>query len=190
MPLGEQLLWSTRLLLLGGVIGSAVLAIAVTWMGTVDLLRFIGDVSEYTTADDVSTLRDDLVASVVKIVDTYLFVAILVLVAFGLYELFIGRLDARRSDDDAPRLLVANSLEELKDRIAKVVVLILVIEFFQRSLRVTVDDADDLLAIAAGIVLVSLALVLPNLADAVKRSRTDDRPDHASGPDADRPGAA
>jgi uncharacterized membrane protein YqhA len=60
-------------------------------------------------------------ADVVKIVDTYLFVAILVLVAFGLYELFIGRLDARRTDD-APRLLVANSLEELKDRIAKVVV--------------------------------------------------------------------
>jgi len=28
-------------------------------------------------------------------------------VTFGLYELFIGRIDARRSGDGAPRLLVA-----------------------------------------------------------------------------------
>ena len=171
-PLGERVLWSTRLLLLGGVAGSAVLAAAVTWVGTVDLVRFIGDVAGYTTDDD-SDLRGELVGSVVKIVDTYLLVAILVLVAFGLYELFVGRLDARRTDDDAPRILVAHSLEDLKDRIAKLVVLILVIEFFQRGFDVTVDEPSDLLAYAGGIALVSLALVLPSLGDALRRPGSD-----------------
>lgn len=167
-PIGERILWSTRLLLLGGVVGSAVLAAATVWMGSVDLFRFIEDVADYTTSDD-SELRGELVGSVVKIVDTYLLVAILVLVSFGLYELFVGRLDARRTDDDAPRLLVASSLEDLKDRIAKLVVLILVIEFFQRSLDVTIDEPDDLVAYAGGIALVSLALALPSLADALRR---------------------
>lgn len=168
-PFGERVLWSTRLLLLGGVAGSAVLAVAVVWVATVDLLRFVVDVVDYTTASDAEGLRSELVADVVKIVDTYLLAAILIVAAFGLYELFVGRLDARRTDDDAPRLLVAQSLDDLKDRIAKLVVLILVIEFFQRALKTSVADAGDLLLFGGGIALVTIAVALPTLADAVKR---------------------
>lgn len=175
-PAGERLLWSTRLLLLGGVAGSAILAAGVVWMGTVDVVRFVGDLAEYTTTDRPSDIRSELVAEVVKIVDAYLLAAILVVAAFGLYELFVGRLDARRTDGDAPRLLVARSLDDLKDGIAKLVVLILVIEFFQRALQVEIDEAADLLVLGAGIALVSLAFVLPNLADAAKRRPAPDEP--------------
>ena len=167
VPIGERVLWSARFLLLGGVVGSAVLAAVVIWLATVDLVRFIGDVAGYTSADDAA-LRRDLVADLVKIVDVYLLAAILVVAAFGLYELFVGRLDARRTDEDAPRLLVARSLEDLKDRIAKLVVLILVIEFTQRALKTDIDDATGLLMLAGGIALVALAVVLPSLADALK----------------------
>lgn len=167
-PLGERVLWSTRLLLLGGVAGSAGLAAAVVWVATVDLARFAADVAHYTT-NDAAGLRSELVTDVVKIVDTYLVAAILIVAAFGLYELFIGRLDARRTDGDAPRLLVARSLDELKDRIAKLVILILVIEFFQRALKTDVSDAEDLLVFGGGIALVTLAAVLPTIADALKR---------------------
>lgn len=170
-PLGERALWSTRLLLLGGVAGSAVLAVAVVWLATVDLARFVADVADYTRADDTA-LRGELIADVVKIIDIYLLAAILVVAAFGLYELFIGRLDARRTDDDGPRLLVARSLDDLKDRIAKLVVLILVIEFFQRAVKTDIDDAADLLAFAGAVALVTVAVVLPTLADAVKRKET------------------
>lgn len=168
-PAGERALWSTRLLLLGGVAGSAVLAAATIWIGTVDLVRFVGAVADYTTAGQPSEVRSELVADAVKVVDAYLLAAILVVVAFGLYELFIGRLDSRRHDADSPRLLVASSLDELKDRISKLVVLILVIEFFQRGLQIGIDDANDLVLLAGGIALVSLALVLPTIVDALRR---------------------
>ena len=167
-PAAERVLWSTRLLLVAGVAGSAVLAVAVVWLATVDLVRFLGDVADYTR-DGGTTARGDLIAAVVKIVDTYLVAAILVVFTFGLYELFVGRIDARRTGDDAPSLLVTGSLDALKDRIAKLVVLILVIEFFQRALKVGVDDPSDLLALAGGIALVSIAIALPTVADAVKR---------------------
>ena len=94
---GERVLWSTRLLRLGGVAGSVLLAAAI-WMATVDLVRFVGDVANYTASDDRSEPRSELIAGVVKIVDTYLLAAILVVAAFGLYELFVGRIDARRTD--------------------------------------------------------------------------------------------
>lgn len=165
-PVGERLLWSSRLLLLGGVVGSAVLAAAVVWIATVDVVRFAGDVIDYTESSN-NIERGELVAVVVKIIDTYLIAAILVVAAFGLYELFIGRIDARRTSDDGPRVLVARSLDELKDRIAKLVILILVIEFFQRAVQVDATEASDLLLLAGGVALVSLALALPVVADAI-----------------------
>lgn len=168
VPAAERVLWSTRLLLVAGVVGSVVLAVAVLWLATVDLVRFIGDVANYT-GDSAAATRSDLVAGVVKIVDAYLLAAILVMVTFGLYELFVGRIDARRAGDGAPRVLVARSFDDLKDGIAKLVVLILVIEFFQRALKVDVESAHDLLVLAGGVALVSAAIVLPTLADAVKR---------------------
>ena len=166
LPPAERALWSTRLLLVAGVAGSVVLAAAVLWLATVDLVRFLGDVGDYT-ADGDATARSSLVAGVVKIVDTYLLAAILVVVAFGLYE-FVGRIGTSRTGDGDPRVLVARSLDDLKDRIAKLVVLILVIEFFQRALKVDIEGAGDLLVLAGGVALVSLAIVLPALADALK----------------------
>jgi hypothetical protein len=65
-PFGERVLWSTRLLLLGGVAGSDVLAVAVVWVATVDLVRFLAGVVDYTTADNTQGLRGELVADVVK----------------------------------------------------------------------------------------------------------------------------
>ena len=172
-PVAERVLWSTRLLLVAGVAGSAILAVAALWLATVDLARFLADVVDYTTGGG-GAARSDLVSGVVKIVDTYLLAAILVVVTVGLYELFVGRIDARRTGDGAPRVLVARSLDDLKDRIAKLVVLILVIEFFQRALKVDIDSAGDLLVFAGGVALVSLASVLPGLADAVKpKDRAD-----------------
>lgn len=173
-PAAERLLWGARLLLVGAVAGSAVLALTVMWTASVDLVRFAADVVEYTT-DDNTGQRSDLIAEVVKIVDAYLLAAILVVVAFGLYELFVGRIDARRSGDGEPRLLVARSLDDLKDRIAKLVVLILVIEFFQRALKTEVAEPLELLLLAGAIALVSLAIVLPTAVDHLKRNDSSDR---------------
>lgn len=108
-------------------------------------------------------MRADLISGVVKTVDNFLLAAILVLVAFGLYELFVSRLDPARDGPSSTRILLVHSIDDLKDRIAKLVVLILVIEFFQRSLHAELDQADDLLQLAAAISLIAIALTVPSL---------------------------
>lgn len=59
-----------------------------------------------------------------------------------------------------PRLLRISSLEDLKQRVGKLVVLILVIELFQRALRLPYDSALEILYLAAAIALVSGSLYL------------------------------
>ena len=159
----ERALWGSRLLMLVGVAGSILMAVVVLWMSVVDLAVLLADTVGYTSAPDRSEQRADIIGAVVKIVDGFLLAAIMILVAFGLYELFISRLDPARDGSSGPRVLLVSSVDDLKDRIAKLVVLILVIEFFQRSLQADLSEADDLLRLAAAISLVAIALTVPSL---------------------------
>lgn len=178
--MAERALWSTRLLLLVAVAGSAVASAAMLWLTVVDLGVLLADVADYTTSSHRSADRPEIIATVIKAVDGFLVAAILLVVAFGLYELFVSRLDpARRRAGLGPNLLMVRSLEDLKDRVAKLVVLVLVIEFFQRSLRVDLDDARELTLLGGGIALVSLALALPGLADRLRHRERERSPDGA-----------
>ncbi len=159
----ERALWSSRLLMIVGVAGAVLLTLIVLWMTAIDLVVLTGNAIDYGSAADRSELRADLIGGIVKTIDSFLLAAILILISFGLYELFISRLDPARDGNSRPRILLAISIDDLKDRISKLVVLILVIEFFQKSLESDLSQAGDLLRLAGAISLVAVALTLPSL---------------------------
>jgi len=100
---------------------------------------------------------------VLQMVEGYLLAAILIIFAFGLYELFIAKIDAAEAGDQAPRTLVIQTVDDLKGRLGRVVLLALVIEFFQQSLRMDYARPIELLYLAAGILLIGVALYLSAL---------------------------
>jgi uncharacterized membrane protein YqhA len=101
--------------------------------------------------------------TVLQMVEGYLLAAILIIFAFGLYELFIAKIDVAGASENAPRTLIIQSVDDLKERLGRVVLLALVIEFFQQSLRVDYGRPIDLLYMALGILLVGGALYLSAL---------------------------
>lgn len=58
---------------------------------------------------------------------------------------------------------MVSSLNDLKEKVARLVLLVLVIEFFQRALSLQYERALDLLFFAGGVLLVSAALYLSGL---------------------------
>ena len=58
------------------------------------------------------------------------------------------------------RLLLIQSLDDLKDRLARVVVLIPVITFFQRAMELPYETSRDVLFLALGTLLAGSALFL------------------------------
>jgi uncharacterized membrane protein YqhA len=163
----ETALWASRFVMLGGVVFSALMALGVFYMATVDALSLPGVLRDYTDAVLSDGKRVELRAKaltlIVKSVDGYVITAILLIFALGLYEFFIGKLDVARESPLAPRLLHIGGLEDLKERIAKLLLLVLVIEFFQRALLLSIEHALDLLYLALGIVLIGLTLYLGKL---------------------------
>ena len=62
----------------------------------------------------------------------------------------------------AERVLLIRTFDDLKDRLAKVIFLILIVTYFEYALRGTYDTAQDLLYLAVGIALVAGSIWLTN----------------------------
>ena len=156
----ESALWSTRLIIIMAVIASLTLAVASLVVTTVETIHLLVSVGSIVTQGFDPYAHNQFLTGVVRCIDGYLLTAILVIFGLGLYELFIGRIEAAEKSNVAPRVLLIHSLDDLKDRLAKVVVLMLVIGFFQNALETQIGSFRDLLYLAIGTLLVSGALYL------------------------------
>lgn len=160
----QRALWASRYLIVAAVISSTLLALGDFYMATLDALQLPHYLSEYSNLhQDEATrtsLRAKALTSMIKALDGYIIAAILLIFALGLYELFFGKLEVTKDSDVATRLLRIGGLDGLKDRISKLLVLVLVIEFFQRALRMEFQGPLDLLYLALGILFIGAALYL------------------------------
>jgi uncharacterized membrane protein YqhA len=157
----EWLLWWSRLIVLVAVVASLGVAMGMFFVSTVDAVELLGHVVHYASADaERAALRSNIVAHVVEVVDGYLLASIMLIFSLGLYELFISRIEAAGDFESAEQVLLIRSLDDLKDRLAKVVLLILVVKFFEYALQLHFQTPLDLLYLAVGVLLVSAAIYL------------------------------
>lgn len=160
----EKFLWNSRLIVLTAVLASLAASLALFYLTSVDVFYLVQHVVHYgdstLTTEMRETLRAESVAHVVAAVDGYLLATVMLIFALGLYELFISKIDAAEGGHASSKVLLIRNLDDLKDRLAKVVLMILVVTFFERSVRMDFAGPLDLLYFAIGIMLVSLALYL------------------------------
>ena len=147
-----------------GVVVTVALAVGATVLATIDSIRFAGYLFAYMSDID-SSARIDAVTTIVKALDGFLIAALLIVVAIGLYELFIKPIEHATASPSRRRLHQIRDLEDLKQRVGKLVVLVLIGEFLQKALRLPVDQHLDLFYLGVGIALIAAALFLTNRAD-------------------------
>lgn len=159
----KQGLWQSRLVILVIVIASVLLALGTVVFVSVDVVYALGKMVTYAgplNESARSTLRLDILGEVVGIVDGYLLAATLIIFALGLYELFIGDIAAVEQSPVAARLLHVQSIDDLKDKLGRVVLVILVVKFFQQALELKYQNPLELVYLAVGTALMGLALYL------------------------------
>jgi uncharacterized membrane protein YqhA len=92
----------------------------------------------------------------------------------GLYELFVKRITpADRCPESGRHWLKVNSLDDLKASLGKVILMILIVWFFEKSLVIEYNTALDLLYLGVSILLVSGALYLTRGNDKSQPRQTD-----------------
>jgi len=158
----ERVLWNSRLVTLVAVIASIVVGFIMFYIASADVGFLVHQVLGYAGLDDAGRrhMHASIVARIAEIIDGYLFATILIIFALGIYELFINKIDGIEHSGIAARVLLIKSLDDLKDRLAKVVFLILIVRYFEYALETEIHGALDLLYLAIGIALIALALYL------------------------------
>lgn len=165
----ESMLWNSRFIVLFAVVASLLTAVAMFYIATVDAWYLLLHLLEYASPALDSAARNNLraetVTHVVEIIDGYLLATVLLIFALGLYELFISKIDIAGFSKTASNVLIINSLDDLKGRLAKVIMMILIVRFFEYAIDININSALNLLYLAAGIALIGLALYLSHESD-------------------------
>jgi uncharacterized membrane protein YqhA len=160
----EHALWNTRFVVLFAVIASLSTALVMFFTATVDAWFLVSHLLDYASPDLVgearATFRATTVTHVVEIIDGYLLATVLLIFALGLYELFISRIEPAENSETASSVLIIHSLDDLKSRLAKVILMILIVRYFEYAVSMKFESPLDLLLLAAGIALIGLALFL------------------------------
>ena len=160
----ESLLWSSRFVVVIAVLASIAAALGVFYVVTVDVFYAIVHLLNYAdpAMSDAARqeIRNNTLTHVVEAVDGYLLSTVLIIFALGLYELFVSDLDVARKSRTASKVLVIDTLDDLKNRLAKVILMILVVKLFENAVRTKMASALELVYLGGAIALVGVALYL------------------------------
>jgi len=156
----EGSLWASRfmviLAVIFGLIGAIVLFIVASF-DIYDTTKFV--INTYITHAHPQNFHEDVVGGIIGAVDLYLIGVVMLLFAFGLYELFISDIDvAKNESGEDNKILAIHSLDQLKDKISKVIVMVLVVGFFQKVGHTEYNGALDMLYFAISITAVAVGL--------------------------------
>lgn len=165
----EGFLWNSRYIVLAAVLASLGAGVAMFYIATVDAIYMLTHLVEYASPvlgiEARAELRGTTVTHVVEIVDGYLLATVLLIFALGLYELFISKIDQAEDAETSSNVLMITSLDDLKGRLAKVILMILIVKYFEHAIKMNFGSPLDLLYLAGGITLIGLAIYLSHTSD-------------------------
>ena len=166
----EGMLWNSRFVILTAVIGSLLAGFAIFYMATIDVMNLFSHALHYAdstlTVEARKALHDSTVSHIVEVVDGYLLATVMLIFSLGMYELFISDIDQAHGNKSSSKILVINNLDDLKSRLAKVILMILIVTLFENALNMHLGTPLDLVYLGASIALIALALYLTHAAEA------------------------
>jgi len=165
----EGVLWNSRFVIIAAVIGSLMAGFAIFYMATVDVISVFQHALHYAdsslTEEARKALHDSTVSHIVEVVDGYLLAIVMLIFSLGLYELFISDINLAHGSKSSSKILVINDLDDLKSRLAKVILMILIVTLFEEALNMKMSTPLDLVYLGASISLISLALYLTHASE-------------------------
>jgi uncharacterized membrane protein YqhA len=160
----ENSLWSSRFIILlaviFGIIG-AVLLFIIASFDIYETAKYV--INAYISHTHPEHFHEEVVGGIIGAVDLYLIGVIMIIFSFGVYELFISDIDPAKDEAGKEnQLLAVHSLDQLKDKISKVIIMVLVVNFFQKVGHTDFNGALELLFLSLSIMALAVGLFFLN----------------------------
>jgi len=155
----EGAIWNSRFIVILAVVFGLLGAIILFVIASMDIWNVAVTSFQVVThaIPHPEHFHEDVVAGIIGAVDLYLIAVVMFIFSFGLYELFISNIDQAEGKNGS-KLLAIQSLDQLKDKIAKVIVMVLVVNFFQRVLHTKFAAPLEMLYFALAIAALAVGL--------------------------------
>lgn len=155
----QRILLNSRFVIIIAVICGIFSAFMMIILGSFNvvaaLLKLIQLFGHYAEAE---ALEKMIVTFIISAVDEYLIATVLLIFSIGLYELFISKLDYSNEENRGPQILVIHDLDQLKENLAKVIIIVLIVTYFKYALEIDYKHMTELLYLSVGIFLIAAAM--------------------------------
>lgn len=152
----ENALWKFRYIIVIVVVALLVSSLLAFVLGIYSTYEAFHELSVGFSAGHVAS--NIIVVYLISSLDEFLLGIILIIIALGVYELFISKIDTLKGEEiPYPNWLTFYSLDDLKAVLTKVIIIILMVYFFKSAVVLHFDTPLSLLYLAIGIVLIAVA---------------------------------
>ena len=157
----ENFLWSTRFIVIIAVVLSIISSISLFLIGGWDIIQAT-ILNNPLFNQDISN-SNNLLFKIISSIDLFLIGIVLLIFGFGVYELFISEIDFAQGKF-ADSTLKINSLDQLKNKIIKVIIIVLIVKFFEKVLKLSQNftTPNDLLLFSISILSICIGYYLIN----------------------------
>jgi len=151
----ESALWNSRLIVLLAVVFGTLSSVVLFISGSVEI---IVSLFHAVSLSPVQVDYVEVLSAIIGGVDLYLIGMVLLIFSFGIYELSISKIDIARSSESYHTLLEITNLDDLKNKIIKVIIMVLIVSFFQRVLAMKFTNSMDMLFMAVSISVICIGV--------------------------------
>ncbi len=128
----EKFLWNFRYITILAVILSILSAFTLIVIGSWDIIEAV---IFYNPLFDASiSSNNELLFKLISAIDLFLIGIVLLIFGFGIYELFVSEIDFANAKFSESTLKIRD-LDQLKNKIIKVIIIVLIVKFFEKVLK-------------------------------------------------------
>ena len=154
----ERGLWGIRYVVVVAVVFSTISAISLFLIGSYKIVHALLHDNPFATEGHG---HSHILATFIGAVDLYLIGVVLLIFGFGIYELFVSKIDIARQNTDVTILEVEN-IDELKNKIIKVIIMVLIVSFFERVLSMEYNSPLEMMYFAISIFALAFGVYMIN----------------------------
>ena len=158
----ESVLWRVRLIAVLPGLMSLISSTVLFLIGSLEIGRALGDLPtllRYSLAQHKELLADTLGGMVTGIDFNLIGIALLIF-GYGIYELLISPIEPARHSMGGSGLLDIRNLDQLKEKLVKVLVVALIVSAFKAMLALPIPDGPSLGWFCFGVFMLVLSGVL------------------------------
>lgn len=169
----EKFLWNSRFLVLIAVVSSLLGSLVLFMVGTMDIFKLAMATFDYYLGRSNQDIHEFIVTDIILAIDIYLVAVVLLIFGIGAYRLFISPIDESKESGVAHPFNI-QTFDELKDKIVRVVILAVIIEFFRAVVDIQFSTPLDAIYLALSVLALAASVYLMNVNHDKKNIGKDD----------------